>query len=201
VVSASQLPGINGLELLTRIRTVSAAPFVLEIEAGDIATAVAGVRMGADEVVARSHAIDEIGQLAVRIADNAKLSTGSELDRRLPGKSKVLQRMRQKLGSLAALRVPVLLVGESGSGRSYAASLLSTVGRSDKFVFIVEAESSAACARELPTRGSVFLRTVHAFSRTEQARWSDVVSRHEAATSGSRVRIMASTDADLDQLA
>jgi DNA-binding NtrC family response regulator len=203
IVSSSSLPGLSGVDLLSRIRAVSTIPILMEVGPNDVSAAVAAVRLGADDVIQHSEPMAVLSErLSGIIRRRPSISTDAVVETRLPGKSPSIVRLRDKLHALAGLRVPVLFRGESGSGRTYAAiTLCASTGIDPSSVELVAARAPAPGRPGQTDRRVHLLRNVSDLPRADQARWTETlqVAPHD---SHRRVqRLMATTDTDLERLA
>jgi len=202
ILATHRLSGIEGLEFLVRVRSSSTAPFLLEVPAGDVGTAVLAARSGATEVLQDSLRKDGLRVVTERLAKEVLASPQSRLCRLIPGKSAVLQRLREKIASMSALRVPVLFVGEPGTGRTHLACILADLRSSDERRLIrVSAEAAQRTRVSQPEPVDFVLSDVAGFPRCGQEQWSRHLAEADVAPAESRVQVMATTDANLRALA
>ena len=95
-------------------------------------------------------------------------------ERHLIGASPSLRRLRSQLRGLAGLAVPVLFVGEPGSGRRQAARALHAAGEAS--TPLLELDGRGGLPREsLPVRGGVLLCGIERLPGEAQSYWSRIV--------------------------
>jgi len=122
------MPGMDGMETLSRIRSLAGPPQVIMITAhGSERLAVEAIRRGAQDYIAKPYELDELRQ-SVRNAlervrlerENARLR--EEIARReglrpLWGESPAMRALADRIAAVAAVDVTVLVRGESGTGK------------------------------------------------------------------------------------
>jgi len=139
VVSDIRLPGMDGMGLLAAIRALDAElPVILVTGHGDVPLAVAALKQGATDFLAKPFAIDHLvagvrRALAHRslVIENRRLrQTIEELGAGEPmlGASPPMMRLRLTIAEVAEADVDVLVQGESGTGKSLVAALLHRQG-------------------------------------------------------------------------
>jgi len=123
-----RLPGMSGIEALVEIRKLAPALPVLLITAhADLRQAVAAVKSGADDYLAKPIDLDE---LEAAIADllgrhgPAEEKTLPELPPGFVLESPAMRRVVETAAVVAASNAPVLISGESGSGKEGIAQLI-----------------------------------------------------------------------------
>lgn len=122
------LPGIDGLEVLRRIReNDQQIPVVMISGHATIERAVEATRLGAFDFVEKPFSRDRILVLARNATETARLkravATGEPGDE-LVGDSPVMQRLREQIDQVAPTDARVLLRGESGTGKELVARRL-----------------------------------------------------------------------------
>lgn len=147
ILSDVNMPGMTGLELLASIDQTIAPPLVLISAHGDIPMAVQAMQDGAYSFVEKpyeprrlltilSHAAD---QYRMR-QDNARLKQRlirlSGLDRVLLGQSNEVAVLRQDILDLADTPAPVLITGETGTGKELVAHALHDLGSEGQTPFL-----------------------------------------------------------------
>jgi len=132
VISDVQMPGLNGLELLARIKETSPETAVLLITAFSTAEqAVEAMKLGAYDYLAKPFKVDEI-KILVRNAlekrdlriENRQLRERACVAEGYAGIIGASQRMRELfelLRKLSDSQTTVLILGESGTGKELAA--------------------------------------------------------------------------------
>ncbi|KUO58634.1 MAG: hypothetical protein APF80_08800 [Alphaproteobacteria bacterium BRH_c36] len=136
VVSDVRMPGLSGLEILTRVLELdSELPVILITGHGDIPMAVQAMRDGAYDFIEKPFAPDTLIQSVRRALDRRRLVLdnralreqlvqGSQLERTLVGRNAHFIEMRQRLKNFAATDADVLILGETGTGKELVARSL-----------------------------------------------------------------------------
>ncbi len=126
-----RLPGISGMETLAAIRASHAAlPVLLVTAYADVRQAVTAVKSGANDYLAKPVDLEEL-RVAVRdalglsesAADRPEL-THPPLPDGLVFESVAMRRLADTLAVIAPSEAPVLVQGETGSGKEVVASLI-----------------------------------------------------------------------------
>lgn len=197
VVTDLRMPGSDGIALLRRIRTVSNVPVILLTAYGDVPTAVAAMKGGAQEVL---HFPDDLDRLIPRIRELARPTPGpaDRLEVALAGRSASMRRVRERVRALAPLSPSVLVRGEPGTGRDAVARALRDLGP-DPDAPWVPVRVGAAGPSELPARpGVYYLDEVGCLPEAEQRHWLKVLRAAESGQDARVARIVASTSEDLE---
>jgi two-component system nitrogen regulation response regulator NtrX len=128
------LPGIDGLEALTRIEQLPVAdrPVVVMISGhGTIETAVKATRLGAFDFLEKPLSIDRVLVVVKNAIDHRRLRLESEQLREISGTmpqivgdSVPMKALRQQLDLMAPTNGRVLIFGESGTGKELIAHAL-----------------------------------------------------------------------------
>ena len=111
---------------------------------------------------------------------------------RILGRSHASESLRRRIQELAASRVPVLLVGEEGSGRRHAACCLHALSHeTESFVVVPSVDRAALDAVLTESQGTVFLASLENLAWPAQEALA-------AALAGktTRSRVVASTTVD-----
>ncbi|MDP4021469.1 sigma-54 dependent transcriptional regulator [Methylobacterium sp. NEAU 140] len=136
VVSDVRLPGLDGRALLERLHRVDPdLPVILITGHGDISMAVAALRGGAVDFLAKPYPADALIASVRRalerrrlVLDNrrlrARLDAALDEDPAFLGVSPEIVRLRRLVRDVAAADVDVLVLGETGSGKEVVASAL-----------------------------------------------------------------------------
>ena len=128
------LPGIDGLETLSRIQKIPQAdrPVVVMISGhGTIETAVKATKLGAYDFLEKPLSIDRV-LLVVRHAlehrrlrlENEQLRESAAARYDIVGESVPMKALRQQLALMAGTNGRVLIYGESGTGKELVAHAL-----------------------------------------------------------------------------
>ncbi len=126
-----RLPGISGMETLARIRQLDPAKPVLLITAhADLRQAVAAVKSGADDYLAKPVDLDEL-RAAVLDALGLSRDADARAEPELPPlpaglvfASPAMRRLLRTVAVIAPSHAPVLLRGETGTGKEVIAHLI-----------------------------------------------------------------------------
>jgi len=135
VLSDIQMPGINGIELLTSIHERQPEIQVILLTAyGSLHTAVEGIKAGAFDYLSKPFVLDEIRTVVRRALDHKRLvgETWSVREQTLPsnplnniqGKSPALVAVYKLIARVAPTNSTVLIQGESGTGKELIARAL-----------------------------------------------------------------------------
>jgi two-component system response regulator AtoC len=132
VVTDLAMPGMTGLELLAQIAVRDPAlPVILLTAHGSERVAVAAMKQGAYDYVAKPFDIDEVAVVIERAlethrlrVDNRRLAAEQALGRRVVGNSRGIRRLLEATSRVAARDVTVLVRGETGTGKELIAELL-----------------------------------------------------------------------------
>ncbi len=136
-----RLPGMDGISLLKKIREFDAAISVVVMTAyGSIEGAVAAVKLGAFDYVKKPLDLEELKLLADRARETSALKQELSYYRKrvapdvpfadVIGTSKVMQQLLEQARQIAALdeTPPVLITGETGTGKGLIARTIHTSG-------------------------------------------------------------------------
>ncbi|MED5611978.1 sigma-54 dependent transcriptional regulator [Pseudomonas sp. JH-2] len=148
VVSDIRLPGMDGLQLLARLREKDAQlPVVLITGHGDIAMAVQAMRDGAYDFMEKPFAPERLVDVARRALERRRLSreigqlrrqlAGRQaLEARLIGRSPAMQALRELIANVADTSANVLIEGETGTGKELVARCLHDYSRRQAKAFV-----------------------------------------------------------------
>jgi DNA-binding NtrC family response regulator len=140
VVSDIYMPGENGLELLQSIAERSDPPRVILMTArGTIETTALAQRIGAFDYLAKPFELSElIALVAAAVAPPRAKSESIEMapDSRMIGSHPSMIAMYKAITRVAPTSVPVLILGESGSGKELVAQSIHDLGTRAKGPFI-----------------------------------------------------------------
>jgi DNA-binding NtrC family response regulator len=174
-----RFPDCDDLSTLTRIREVSPDAYVLIVSAhsDDLGIVAEAVRLGAFDYVPKPIRPDDIRIRVTKAIEwralvrshthaVAELAGGRELDDIIGG-SVAIRAVARNARELAGLDVPVLIVGETGTGKELVARALHYAGprRGSPFVTV----NCAALPREL-TESELFGHEKGAFTGAHAAR-------------------------------
>jgi DNA-binding NtrC family response regulator len=148
VITDMKMPGTDGLQLLDMIKKiVPDVPVIILTGHGDVPLAIRAMHAGAYDFLEKPAPPEYLVDVARRGLETRRLSlenralkdqlaADSELEQRFLGNSPPVRELHRTLGSLAAIDVDVLLIGETGVGKELAARCLHDLGhrRSGRFV-------------------------------------------------------------------
>lgn len=176
ILSDVRMPEMTGLELL---KSLKAAPPVVLISAhGDIPMAVEAMNEGAYSFVEKpyepkrlllilSHAAEQHRMRETNLRLKERLQHLSGLDVRLLGETPQIIGLRQSITMIAQSTAPVLILGETGTGKDLVARLLhDTSDRCDgPFIAVNAAQITAAqlpALAQAAAGGTLFLDEISA---------------------------------------
>jgi two-component system response regulator HydG len=175
VVSDIRMAGMDGVELMTRLRHVQAdLPVILMTAEGSISAAVEAVKRGAFQYITKpcnSTELRRIVEQAVLLRARAERAPPSR--RSLPmgteelvGSSPAMKELRARIELVGAASSPVLVVGETGTGKELVARAIhaSSPRRSRPFVRV-----NAAAIPETLLESEMFGHVRGAFTGATQA--------------------------------
>jgi two-component system response regulator AtoC len=141
VITDLAMPGMNGLELMGQIVARDPSlPVILLTAHGSERVAVAAMKQGAYDYLAKPFDIDEVALVIARAlearrlrVDNRRLAAEQTLGRRIVGASRPMRRLLEATSRVASRDVTVLVRGETGTGKEFVAELLHAQSpRADK---------------------------------------------------------------------
>ena len=149
------LPGIDGMEALSRIQAIPRAPAVIMISGhGSIETAVRATKLGAFDFIEKPLSLEKIIVLVRNAIQQRRLeeenqTLRSELVQRYQviGDSVPMKALRQQIAVTAPTNGRVLIFGESGTGKELVARALHANSLRNKGPFVEV--SCAAIPEEL----------------------------------------------------
>ena len=131
IISDIRMPGIDGLDLLSRInQEYPELPVIITTAHSDLDSAVASYQRGAFEYLPKPFDIDEVVAITERALAQAREKRGEmALPETLPeteiiGEAPAMQEVFRAIGRLAQSNITVLINGESGTGKELVARAL-----------------------------------------------------------------------------
>jgi len=147
VITDVRLPGMSGLELLKRIRKENPLVEVIVITAfSSVEDAVKAIKLGAFHYITKPFEPEALVNLVKKACQLSLLRRPKEEESGIIFSSKEMEELLQKASLYAKSQAPVLITGESGSGKELLARFIHREsGRSGNFVAV----NCAAIPREL----------------------------------------------------
>ncbi len=135
VVSDVRMPGMDGYELLRRVRAVRPSlPFLLVTAYGDVEEAVSALQDGADDYLTKPVKMQELRRrVQLHLERRVLTDENRRLRQRLAksfgfdeivGRSKPMEALFEKMRIVAPAPSTVLIVGESGTGKELVANAI-----------------------------------------------------------------------------
>ena len=231
VVTDMKMPGLSGMDLLDHIRDEQPdVPVILISAHADVPLAVEAMGKGAFSFLEKpfdpgrlirvlNHAVEKRRLVRDNRNLRARLTDLSGLDRVLLGETGAMRGLRMQILDLAAAQMPVLLIGETGTGKDVAARALHDLGERAGAAFVAvncAVFTSGDFARAmfggaadepgyftLADGGTLFLDEVDALSADQQSALLRVLETGECIAAGSNsirrvdVRVISSSSNDL----
>jgi two-component system nitrogen regulation response regulator NtrX len=165
------LPGMDGMEALTRIQGLPRPPAVIMISGhGSIETAVRATKLGAFDFIEKPLSLEKINVLVRNALQQRRLqeenqTLRSELVQRYQviGESVPMKALRQQIAVTAPTNGRVLIYGESGTGKELVARALHANSQRSKGPFV---EVSCAAIPEDLIESELFGHVKSSFSGT-----------------------------------
>ena len=149
VVTDLKMPGMDGVELLRKLHeTYRDLPVIVATAFGDVASAVAAMRSGAEDYLTKPLDFDTLVVVAERALQRKELRIETENLRRqlreregggmqgLIGASPAMQRVYRVARQVAPSRATVLITGESGTGKGELARAIAEMSTRRKAPFV-----------------------------------------------------------------
>jgi len=198
VVTDVRLPGAAEIDFLQRIRGVSNVPVILCAAGGDVPSAVAAIKAGAQDFLTPPDDRVRLRARALALTSDDSQENGTEGAATIVGPGDATCRLRDRVCALGPLRVPVLISGEQGVGHDHVARCLHTLDKATESDLVV-VSSGSPIAHRAPSAGlTYYLDEVGRLTISEQAHWFENLCRAEGSDPG--IRLVASTSEDIPAL-
>jgi two-component system NtrC family response regulator len=177
IVLDIRLPDGDGIELLARFReTIPDIEVILITGHGDVDSAVEAMKTGAYDYITKPFTLDRLELVIEKAYQRVCLQRENRLLRhaqnarphqRLVGRSEAIRHLKYLIDRVAPTQVPVLLIGESGTGKDVVAHAIHMRGERAKQPFIIK--NCGTLQREL-SRSELFGHTRGAFTGADESR-------------------------------
>jgi len=130
------MPGMDGFEVLRTMRERSIdVPVIVYTGTGDFDRCASAIRLGAYSFIDKAEPMQRVVQEVKNALDRGQLAgevkrlrARVEVESTLLGESPAMQRLREDIRRIAPIPSPVLILGESGSGKELVARDLHALG-------------------------------------------------------------------------
>ncbi len=239
VITDLRMDGMNGIDLLKRMQDDQVQiPVIIMTAYGTIDSAVEAMRLGATDYIAKPFEYDEIVHRANRAIERSttardislmlgRTSSGADEFPLITGTSPAIKAVRNQLKKISLTSFPVLITGETGTGKNLTAkaihlnsararepfisvncaSIPEQLLESELFGHIKGAFTGALMERkglfESAHRGTILLDEIGSISPALQAKLLGVLQEKTVRKVGSNeeipvdVRVIAASNADL----
>jgi two-component system, NtrC family, nitrogen regulation response regulator NtrX len=144
VILDLEMPGVDGFEVLRAMRERSIdVPVIVYTGTGDYERCAQAIRLGAYSFIDKAEPMQRVVQEVRNALERGRLVTEVktlrarvDAESALIGESSALRRLREEIRRLAPIPSPVLILGESGSGKELVARDLHAFGSAPKGPFI-----------------------------------------------------------------
>ncbi len=173
IISDIRMPGIDGLQLLARIRDSHPdLPVIITTAHSDLDSAVASYQGGAFEYLPKPFDIDEVVSITQRALAQRHTKSGTLVETQpdtteIIGEAPAMQEVFRAIGRLSHSPITVLINGESGTGKELVAHALHRHSPRTNGPFI--ALNMAAIPRDL-MESELFGHEKGAFTGAQQQR-------------------------------
>jgi DNA-binding NtrC family response regulator len=232
-----EMPGMDGFEVLRTLeRQGSEVPVIVYTGTGNYQRCIEAVRLGAYGFIDKAEPMERVVQEVETVLERKRLRDevaalqqhlGAESS--LEGNSVALRKVREGIARLASIPSPVLIIGESGSGKELVARDLHQLGPNRQAPFIainsaalpehlIESElfghergafTGATTTRkgafEAAGKGTLFLDEIGELPLPAQAKLLRVLEQREVTRVGGaralpvEARVIAATNRDLEE--
>ncbi|MFH1114853.1 MAG: sigma-54 dependent transcriptional regulator [Pseudomonadota bacterium] len=148
VVADIRMPGMDGIELLKKIREFNGSMDVIMMTGyAAVETAVQAMKCGASDYLAKPFDVDEFLHVVGNVAEKQQLRREMNSLRRrlheqegesfLMGNSPAINEVRRFIDKVAAVNCNILLVGESGAGKNLVAKTIHASSPRSRHEYVV----------------------------------------------------------------
>ncbi len=149
VVTDVRMPRMDGMEFLASINALDPdIPVVLITAHGAVDLAVSAMRAGAYDFIEKPFEPERLLEVVDRASEKRQLvmenralkeklaGNGTDIEHKLIGNSDAIRRLRDEIMDIAATDAPVLILGETGTGKEIVARCLHEFGSRCKGRFV-----------------------------------------------------------------
>ena len=148
VISDVRMPKMDGMDFLTRINALDRdLPVVLITAHGDVQMAVKAMRQGAYDFLEKPFEPERLLDIIQRASEKRRLvlenrelrrrlNGGLGIEQRLVGDCPAIRRLRSEILDIADTEAPVLIQGETGTGKEVVARCLHDFGSRNNGKFV-----------------------------------------------------------------
>jgi DNA-binding NtrC family response regulator len=142
VLTDVRMPGMSGIELLERVRERTEVPVIVMTAFSDMRSAIDAMRKGAYDYLTKPLDLDALDNVLRRCVeehgDTGKRTPSPEPDglNELVGTDARMLEIYKTIGAIAGTRTPVLIRGETGTGKELIARLIHANSPSAKEPFV-----------------------------------------------------------------
>jgi len=123
-----KMPGIDGMEVLNKLITITEAPIIMISGHGTIETAVAAIKKGAYDFIVKPPDLNRLLITVRNAIDKKHLVTKTrqlkkEVDQKykIVGETEIIQQVKQMISRVAPTDARILVTGENGTGKELVA--------------------------------------------------------------------------------
>lgn len=148
VISDIRMPGLNGLEVLEKVKAMDSHIQVILITAhDDMQSTVMAMQKGAYDYIEKPLEIERLKVAVKRALENKQLSeqlssfitiesSAYNLENTIVGKTPGMKDVYKKIGQVSSSKVTVLISGESGTGKELVARSIHYSGITKNYPFV-----------------------------------------------------------------
>jgi two-component system nitrogen regulation response regulator GlnG len=144
IVLDVNLPGINGIDAIEKFRQFSAAPIIVMTAFGDLQTAILAIQQGAFEYLVKPFDLNVVRSTLEQAIATAQIRSDSEGQSdsesgnkfSLIGSSPLMQEVFKQIAMTTSSDSPVLITGQSGTGKELTARSIHRFGPRSEGPFV-----------------------------------------------------------------
>ncbi len=126
-----KMPDINGLEVLQRLKEIDPhIPIIMVTAHGDIQTAVEAIKLGAYDFIVKPPEFNKLVLILQRAIESLELKKQVENSFEfLIGKDPAMKQVMEQIHRVAKRDISVILQGETGTGKTFIASIIHNLSK------------------------------------------------------------------------